>query len=322
MRLDDGSSHLCPFNTPYGHYRFKKMPFGISSAREVFQKKNEAIFGDIDGVEVIFDDIIIAAKDKHKHDEIMRKLFQRAREANVKFNPAKLQYRVNEVKYMGNIVSESGLKPDVEKVRAIIQMPTPQNREELQRFLGMVNYFSQSIPNQSEITASLRSLLKKDVAWIWFMEHTQAVEHLKDILSSQPVLKFFDPPKPLKLQVDASKSGLGACILRVWHPIAYASRSLIPAEEHYAQIEKELLAVVFGRPIDVLSDHKPPVSITKKSLVSSSPRLQRLLLRLQKYEVIITYGPGKYMHVADILSRETRTNEVCNRLRQRPSDAQ
>ena len=311
VRLDDESSHLCTFNTPYGRYRFKRMPFGISSAPEVFQKKNEAIFGDIEGVEVIFDDIIIAAKDYHEHDDIMRKLLQRARDANVKFNPAKLQYKVSEVKYMGN-VSKSGLKPDAEKVRAIIQMQPPQNREELQRFLGMVNYFSQFIPNQSEITAPLRSLLKKDVAWNWFQEHTQAVEQLKDILSSQPVLKFFDPSKPVKLQVDACKSGLGACILQDGHPIAYASRSLIQAEEHYAQIEKELLAVVFGcerfnhyvygRPVDVMSDHKPLVSITKKPLVSSSPRLQRLLLRLQKYEVNITYVPGKHMHVADTLS--------------------
>ena len=125
VRLDDESSHLCTFNTPYGRYHFKRMPFGISSAPEVFQKKNEAIFEDIDDVEVIFDYIIIAAKDDHEHDEIMRKLLQWAREANVKFNPVKLQYKVSEVKYMGNIVSESGLKPDVEKVRAIAQMSPP-----------------------------------------------------------------------------------------------------------------------------------------------------------------------------------------------------
>ena len=122
-------------------------------------------------------------------------------------------------------------------MRAIIQMPLPQNREELQRFLGMVNYFPQFIRNQSEITAPLRSLLKKDVAWNWFQEHTQPVENLKDILSSQPILKFFEPSKPVKLQVDVSKSGLGACILQDGHPIAYASRSLIQAEEYYAQKE-------------------------------------------------------------------------------------
>ena len=76
------------------------MPFGISSAPEVFQKKNEALFGDIDRVEVIFDDIIVAATDEKEHDETMPKLLERARQANVKFNSAKLQYKVSEVKYM------------------------------------------------------------------------------------------------------------------------------------------------------------------------------------------------------------------------------
>ena len=110
----------------------------------------------------------------------------------------------------------------------------------------MVNYFSQFIPNQSEITAPLQNLLKKDVTWIWSYEHTQAVERLKQILSSQPVLKFYDPTKPVKLQVDASKSGLGACVLQDGHPITYASCSPTQVEEHYPKIEKELLAVVFG----------------------------------------------------------------------------
>lgn len=210
---------------------------------------------------------------------------------------------------MGNIMSESGLKPDMEKVRAIVQMPPPQNREESQRFLEMVNYFSQFIPNQSEITAPLRSLLRKDVA----DEHMQSLERLNQILLSQPVLKFFDPSNSVKLQVDASKSGLGACILQDGHPVAYASRSLNQAEEHYAQIDKELYAVVigcerfnhyvYGRPVDFESDHKLLLSVTKKPLASSSPRLQRLLLRLQKYEVNITNVPGKYMYVADTLSR-------------------
>ena len=105
------------------------------------------------GVEVIFDDIIVTAT------ELLQRV--RSREGKVKFNTAKLQYKVSEVKHMGNIVSESGLKPDAEKVCAIIEMPSPQSKEELQRFLGMVNYFSQFIPKQSEITAPLRNKLKE-----------------------------------------------------------------------------------------------------------------------------------------------------------------
>ena len=132
------------------------------------------------------------------------------------------------------------------------------------------------------------------------------MERLKGILSSQPVLKFFDRTKPVKLQVDSSKSGVGACILQDEHSIAYASGSLIPAEENYSQIKKELLVVVFGcerfnhyvygKPVEVNSDHKPLVPITKKPLVKSPPRLQ-------KYDISITYVPGKHMDVADTLSR-------------------
>ena len=130
------------------------------------------------------------------------------------------------------------------------------------------------------------------------------MERVKGILSSQPVLKFFDPTKPVKLQVDASKLGLGGCMLT--------------HQSSLHRLRKELLAVVFGcerfihhvygRPVEVDSDHKPPVPITKKPLVKSRPRLQRLLLRLQKYDIRITYVPGKYMHVADTLSR-TSLNE-------------
>ena len=231
----------------------------------------------------------------------------------MKFNEAKLQFKVSEVKYMGNIVSESGLKPDDEKIRAILEMPVPESKEELQRLLGMVNYFAQFIPNQSTITAPLRQLLKKDVDWMWLPEHTIAVQELKQILSSKPVLKFFDSSKPVKLQVDVSKSGLGACLMQDGHPVAYASRSLTSAEENYAQIEKELLAVVFGcerfhcyvygRSVQVDSDHKPLETLTKKPLCKASPRLQRLLLRLQKHEITINYVPGKHMNVADTLSR-------------------
>ena len=235
IHLDEESSYLCTFNTPFGHFRFTRLPFGVCLGPEVFQKKNEALLGDIDGVEVIFDDIIVAAQDEKEHDEIMAKLLERAKAENVKFNPEKLQYKVKEVKYMGNIVSESGLKPDSEKVRAILDMPLPKSKEELRRFLGMVNFFSKFIPGQSSITDPLRQLLKKDSVWDWSHEHTGAVEQLKQILSSQPVLKFFDSAKPVKLQVDASKGGLGACLLQDGHPVAYASRSLSSAEENYAQ---------------------------------------------------------------------------------------
>ena len=94
MKLDDESSLLCTFNTPFGRYRFHRCPFGICSAPEIFQKKNDQLFGDIDGVEVFFDDLIIAAKDIADHDRILEQVLQRARKNNVKFNINKFQFRV------------------------------------------------------------------------------------------------------------------------------------------------------------------------------------------------------------------------------------
>ena len=103
------SSYLCTFNTLFGRYRSTRLPFGVCSAPEVFQKKSEALFSDIDGVELIFGGIILAAQDEQEHDKIMKELLDRAKVKNVKFNPDKLQYKVKEVNYMGNIVSESSL---------------------------------------------------------------------------------------------------------------------------------------------------------------------------------------------------------------------
>ena len=311
--LDEESSYLCTFNTPKGRYRFLRMPFGISSASEVFQKRNEEIFGDMEGVEIIMDDIIISAVDEEENDRILRKVLDRAREKNIKFNPKKLQLKVREVKYVGNIVSEDGLRPDDEKIRAIIEMPVPESKEDLMRLLGMTNYLTKFVPNMSEKTAPLRMLLKKDAEWCWNHEHDKALGEVKAALTSHPVLQFFNVNEDVNLYTDASKGGLGACLFQADHPVAYASRSLSPAEENYAQIEKELLAVVFacekfnqyvyGREVVVYSDHKPLETIIDKPLSRAPPRLQRMLLKLQKYHVVIKYMPGKKLVVADALSR-------------------
>ena len=124
------------------------------------------------------------------------------------------------------------------------------------------------------------------------------------MLVSKPVLAFYDVNKAVTLQCDASQSGLGACLLQGNKPVAFASRSLSPAEKNYAQIEKELLAVVFAaekfhqyvygkHSVMVHSDHKPLEYIWKKPLSKTPPRLQRLMLRLQPYDLIIRYVPGK-----------------------------
>ena len=230
--------------------------------------------------------MIIAASDDKEHDETLRAVLERAREKNVKFNRSKIQYKVSEVHFLGHRLSAEGVRPDDEKIAAIRDMSTPQTRSELKRFLGMITYVSKFFPHFSMHTDPLRQLLRKNVDWQWSHEHEEAFSRLKGLLQSAPTLKYFDPT---------------------------ASRAMTEAECNYAQIEKELLAIVFacekfaqhiyGRLTMVQSDHKPLVSIFKNQISATTPRLQRMLLHLMKYSLRIEYLPGSKMFIADTRSR-------------------
>ena len=217
-KLDEESSYLCTFNTPFGRFKFNRMPFGISVASDVAQKMVDEHFSDIPGVLAVHDDIIIAAQNLEEHDQALRSALIRARERNIKFNRGKVQLRVDHVSYLGNIVTADGFKADPDKIKAIIEMPAPQSKQDLQRLLGMVNYLSQYIPNMSEITAPLRSLLKKNSQWVWYHEHSDALEKIKKALTNTPVLRYFDVNKKSTIQADASRDGLGACLMQDGHP--------------------------------------------------------------------------------------------------------
>ena len=298
------------------------MPFDVSCASEVAQKMVEKHFGDMSGALPIFDDTIIGGRDEQEHDLILRKVSTRARERNIRFNRGKIQFRVNKAKYMGKVVSELGFSPDPEIISAIHNMPTPTCKQDLQRLLRMINYpakyipnmsinyLAKYIPNMSELITPSRYLPKSEVRWTWFPEHDTALIQLKSVLSSALVLRFYDTSLPTTLQVDAS--GLGACLMQQNQPVAYASRAMSSSEINCAQIEKELLAIVHvcerfnmdtcGADIEVLTDPKPE-SILKKPLFKVPPGWQRMRLCLQKYYLKERYVPGKFLYIADTLSR-------------------
>ena len=154
--------------------------------------------------------------------------------------------------------------------------------------MGMIQYLAKFIPNLSEVSAPLRKLLENDTAWHWEEEQKQSYEQLKKLVTNAPTLKFYDVKAPVTLSVDASSEGIGAVILQDGRPVAYGSRALTDCQRRYAQIEKELLAIVYGcekfhqylygRDIKVESDHKPLESIFKKPIHQAPMRLQRMLL--------------------------------------------
>lgn len=322
MALDEESSKLTTFNTPIGRFRFKRMCFGINCAPEMFMAEMVKIFGDIEFVSPYFDDLIVATETEEQHDKALRSVIQRAREFNVKFNVTKLQFKQPSVQYLGLLISESGMQPAAKHIRAMAEMPTPTDKAAVLRFLGLVKFLARFVPNVSHLTSHLRQLTRKEVEFQWTASHEGEFTYLKKLIASQPVLIFFDPAKPVTIQTDASKDGLGAVLLQLDRPVAFASRALTAAEVRYSQIEKELLAIVFaaerfhefvyGRPTLVHSDHRPLEAILVKDLDKVSARLQRLRLRLLKYNLTVKYQPGKSMLVADALSRAYLVDEVPN----------
>lgn len=313
IKLNDKSSKLCTFSTPFGRYRFLRLPFGINCAPEIFHNEMYKIFK-MEGVEVYIDDLLIWGRTKQEHDDRLQEVLRRAAENTVKFNKEKCVFGVKEITFLGHKFSSDGIRPDENRVKAIKEIPTPCDKKELERFLGVTNYLARFIPRYSETAAPLRELLGRNVDFDWQQVHENSFKCLKSMISSAPVLKYYSPNEPVTVSVDASSRGLGACLMQGGRPVAYAARTLTPTEMRWAQIEKELLAVVFGctrfhqyiyghYEVTVESDHKPLEAIFKKQLSETPARLQRLMLRLQSYCVKLHYKRGKLLFIADTLSR-------------------
>ena len=203
------------------------------------------------------------------------------------------------------------------KVSAISEMQSPTNINELRRFMGMAWF----MPHLTDTMQPLHNLLKNDVPYVWSKTQQTSFDAVKVMPTAEaPVLAFYNSDKELVLENDASEYGLGSVLLQDGKPVAYASRSLSSVERHYAQIEKEMLSVLFGlrkfhhykygRDVTVVTDHKPLVAIRAKPLGKPPKRLQHMLLKSQEYSYQLTYKPGKAIPVADALSRAPTDNSV------------
>ncbi|KAK2711693.1 hypothetical protein QYM36_012711 [Artemia franciscana] len=294
LELDEESSKLTTFNTPYERYKFKRIPFGLISAQDEFQRRMEEAFEGIRGFSVIVDDIIISGRTDEEHDSNVRSALIRAREKCVKLNLQKCVFKSDSIPYFGHIISEAGIHPDPRKT-----------------VLGMMNYLARYIPNLSSLNQPLRKLANQR-EFKWEKEHNSAFTNIKESICDS--LSFLDPTSGnIELQVDASKFGLGATILQNGKTVSFASRSLNSTEQNYSQIEKKLYAILFGclhyhqylygQKFIVVSDHRPLQVALNRPISKSSPRLQRMLLKIQPYDFTVIFRPGEEIPVADALSR-------------------
>ena len=219
------------FGTPSGRYRFKRLPYGIHSASEVFQREITSIISDIPGSANSQDDFVVWGKTLQEHDERLRKVFLKIRESGLKLNKTKCQIRKQSIVFLGHIISSEGIKIDPSKTEAITKMPLPRSVNDLQRFLGMNNYLGKFIPNLTKHATPLHNLLKKDVVFKLQMPQFDTTENLKTLVTSAACLKIFDSNLPILLKTDASSVGLGAFLEQnygtitneKWHTIGYSS---------------------------------------------------------------------------------------------------
>lgn len=281
----------------------------------------DAILQGLPGVCIYLDDILVTGETEDKHLQNLEQVLSRLEKAGLQLQRQKCTFMQPSVEYLGHRISAAGLHPTEEKVRAIVDAPVPKDVTQLKSFLGLVNYYGKFLPQLSSTLAPLYALLQKKARWTWGAVQDKAFQEAKGQLTSPCLLVHFDPRKELVLSCDASPYGVGAVLSHREEdgsdrPVAYASRSLSPAERKYAQLEKEGLAIVFGvkkfhqyllgRKFTILSDHKPLRHLFSESRPippMASARIQRWALTLSAYDYGIEYRPGDKHSNANVLSR-------------------
>ena len=320
--LDDASQELVTINTHKGLYRYKRLPFGVSASAAIWQRFIDQVTMGLSMTCPIMDDVLVSGETDEEHHHNIVKLFDRFRQYGLRVKPIKCSFMQETVTYMGREMSEDGMRPTEEQVKAIREAPEPQNVSQLRSWLGMVNFQGQFVESLSTLAHPLHQLLattKRE--FVWSEDCKRAFKAIKDAVAEATMLAHFDESKPLLLAVDASPYGVGATLMHAFpdgtqRPIAFASKTLSKAQQNYAQLDREALAIIFGldkfriylygRRFTILSDHKPLEHILSPRAPTptlAAQRLQRWAIMLSAFEYDLQHIPGVRNVVADALSR-------------------
>lgn len=306
-----------------GHFEFLRMPMGLKNSPSTFQRVMDSVLRGLQNVICIvyLDDILVFSTSLQEHMINLRKIFDRLRNSNFKVQMDKSEFLKHETPYLGHIITPQGVKPNPDKISAILKYPIPKTTKQIKGFLGLIGYYRRFIPDFARLTKPLTACLKKGAKISLTPDYVQCFEHCKTLLVNDPILQYPDLSKDFILTTDASNVALGAVLsqgsIGSDRPVAYASRTLNDSELNYSTIEKELLAIVwatkyfrpylFGRKFKVVTDHKPLQWLL--NLREPNSRLTRWRLKLAEYNFTIIYKKGKANTNADALSRVELHNE-------------
>ena len=336
-RLTDSDKPKTAFRTPFGLFQWRVAPMGLCNSPARFQSIMNRIFQPLlnKSVTVYLDDILVFSKTPEEHVRHLQQVFDILRANQFVLKQSKCCFNLPEVHYLGHVVGRDGVKVDPNKIKAVEKWPRPQTVTQVRSFLGFVNYFRRFIEHYADVARPLNELLhgarKKHAKVVWNTACQESFDTLKRLLVTAPVLAVPDFSKPFEVEADASDFCMGAVLLQDGHPIAYESRTFIPAERRYVTGERELCAVVhalkvwrcylWGNRFTIKSDHEPLKYLQSKGTLS--PRQARWSELLSAYDYVWVYKKGSTM-IADASlachrqTRALRCAQQCCRL-QTPS---
>ena len=318
MRDEDAAKTA--FITSDGLYEFTAMPMGLANSPATFQRLMDQVLGNrrFEYALVYLDDVMVHSTSFDDHMAHLESVLECLREASLAVKLKKCSFAQSSTVYLGHVISERGIEPEPAKLDAVRELLPPTDVKGIRMFLGFVGYYRKFIQNFSAVAKPLNALLRKNVAWVWGVEQQDSWEALRAALLTAPILQMPDYSKTFTIRTDASYLGLGACILQgdgeSRHPIAYASRSLKPAETRYTATEIECLGMkwaintfrpyIHGRRFILETDHIALKWL--RTVQHTNSRLIRTALDLQQYDMEIVHRPGIMMYDADALSRLRR----------------
>lgn len=320
IALDKESSEYTTFILPSGRYKYLRAPMGLSPSNDEWCRSSDWLIEGLRWCKKIVDDILIWADDYPQLYRRLRTVLKRCREFNVTISLKKMEIS-NKLHFAGYVVFDGGIKPDPEKIAAISDFPTPRSTTDVRSFLGLAQQLSFFLPDLAQSTPRMRELTGSKAVFRWLHEHQVELDNVKKILTSDMLVKPFDPDLETFLLTDASRLfGIGFALMQREHQgrghrlIRCGSCSLSDTEKRYSTVELECLAIVYamkkcsffllGTPLWVLTDHRPLVGVFKKDIWDvDNPRLQRMREKVAAFNFTVRYTPGKSHLIADALSR-------------------
>ena len=324
LPMEPKSQNYSAFSTPFGSFKWLRMPMGLTGSSNTFQSLMEHVLVGLTWnitVPYLYD-FIIFSKTPEEHIKRLQQVFQRFREANLKINPTKCAVFRTNVQILGHVISKIGLEADLEKVKAVQNFPVPQNQTNVKSFLRLRSYYRRYIKNFAMIARPLHKASETKSSFSWTEETQEVFESLKQHLSSTPILAFTDVKEPFLVYTDASLTAMGAVLAQVQdgkeRAFCYASKAFSKSQTNYSATNWELLAIVtftrhfkhylLERKFKIVTDHHALQWLHNFKYPDGLTALW--LEKLAAFDYEVQHRPGKSTGHADGFSQIPIVNQV------------